>query len=374
MNFSENITPPENWFSTPRLRLPLIICGPCSAETENQIISTAREIAKIPAVQIFRAGVWKPRTRPNSFEGAGNIALKWLQQVKAETGLLVTVEVARPEHVEACLEHGIDILWIGARTTANPFSIQELAESLKGTDIPVLVKNPVNPDPDQWSGTLERFHKIGITKLGAILRGFYPYEKTHLRNIPKWEYAIELKSKCNRLPVICDASHIAGKAELVETIAQKALDLNFDGLMIETHINPETALSDAKQQLTIPRLQALLDNLSYRNADSDNTDFMNRLEQFREQIDSVDFQMLELLMQRMKIVSEIGKYKSDNNVAIFQLRRWENIIKTRMDTGLKGGLSHEFVKALLDLVHKESIQIQTEIMQRKKTDRLKSSS
>ncbi len=360
------LLPIESWISGEFQQSPVIISGPCSAETAEQTISTAKEIAKIAKIKIFRTGVWKPRTRPGSFEGAGDIALKWLQQVKSETGLLITVEVAKPEHVEACLKHNIDILWIGARTTANPFSIQELAESLKGVDIPVLVKNPVNPDLDLWIGALERFNKSGINKLGAILRGFFPYEKTHLRNIPKWEYAIELKSKFSQLPIFCDASHIAGKAELVGSIAQKALDLNFDGLMIETHIRPKSALSDAKQQLNPSQLQELIDTLSFRKPDSDNADFMNRLEQYREQIDSIDFQMLELLMQRMKIVKEIGTYKSNNNVTIFQLRRWENIMKTRMDLGTKGGLSIEFIKLLLDLVHKESIQIQTEIMNKPK--------
>lgn len=361
-----NILPIEKWFTEKPLSAPIIISGPCSAETETQLFATAKEVAKIPQVRILRAGVWKPRTRPNSFEGMGETALQWLKNIKSETGLLTAVEVAKPEHIEACLKYGIDILWIGARTTANPFSIQELAESLKGVDIPVLVKNPVNPDLELWIGALERFNKSGINKLGAILRGFYPYERTQLRNIPKWELAIELKSIYSQLPLICDSSHIAGKPDLIESISQKALDLNFDGLMIEAHINPKAALSDAQQQLTPTQLKELLLQLSFRKTDSENAEFMSRLEQYREQIDSIDFQMIELLIQRMKIVKEIGKYKSDHNVTILQLRRWENIIKTRTDVGTKGGLSSEFIKTLLELVHKESILIQTEIMNMKK--------
>lgn len=366
MDSELNIIPVEKWFSEKPITAPVIISGPCSAESESQLINTAKEIAKIPQVHILRAGIWKPRTRPNSFEGMGEPALQWLKNAKDETGLRTTVEVAKPEHIESCLKYGVDILWIGARTTANPFSIQELAEALEGVDIPVLVKNPVNPDLDLWIGALERFNKAGINKLGAILRGFFPYEKTHLRNIPKWEYAIELKSKFYQLPIICDASHIAGKADLVRPIAQKGLDLNFDGLMIESHINPKSALSDAKQQLTPVQLQKLIHQLSFRKSESENAEFMNSLEQFREQIDSIDFQMIELLMQRMKIVKQIGKYKSDHNVTILQLRRWENIIKTRTEIGTKGGLSPEFIKTLLELVHKESILIQTEIMNKKK--------
>ncbi|MBI5218335.1 MAG: bifunctional 3-deoxy-7-phosphoheptulonate synthase/chorismate mutase type II [Bacteroidia bacterium] len=366
MKWHLNLTPVEKWFD-PSLHLPLIISGPCSAETKDQMFSTAAALSKIPQVKVFRAGIWKPRTRPDSFEGVGKKGLQWLKEIKKTFGLLTTVEVAKPAHIEACLKHGIDILWIGARTSSNPFSVQELAEALKGVDIPVLVKNPVNPDIDLWIGSFERLNKTGITKLGAIFRGFYPYEKTQLRNIPKWEVAIELKSIFNNLPILCDSSHISGTTEYIQSISQKALDLNFDGLMIESHINPKAALSDAMQQLTPGQLKKLLRTLVFRASSSDNPEFMSLLEQYRIKIDSIDFELLELLSRRMKIVKEIGKYKSLNNVTILQLRRWENIMKTRTDFGEKTGLSLDFIKHLLELVHKESIQIQTEIMNRLKS-------
>lgn len=356
-----DIIPITDWFEQLKDK-PVIISGPCSAETEEQLLSTAREIRKINLVSILRAGIWKPRTRPDTFEGVGKIGLQWLQKVKEETGLLTAVEVATPEHIEQCLKHNVDIIWIGARTTSNPFSIQELAHTLKGTDISVLVKNPVNPDIDLWIGALERFNKAGIKKLAAIHRGFYPFEKTSLRNIPKWEVPIELKSRFHNLPVICDPSHISGTTEYIENIAQKALDLNFDGLMIEAHIAPEHALSDAKQQLSPQELKNLLNNLVFRKPTSDNIDFINNLEQYREQIDSIDTQMLELMAQRMKIVEQIGKYKCENNVTILQLRRWEKIISTRTGFGKKLGLSVDFINKLLQLVHKESIHKQTEVM------------
>lgn len=357
----QNTIPITDWFSK-KLSLPILISGPCSAENKEQLFSTARELKKIEQVSVLRAGIWKPRTRPDSFEGVGEIGLQWLKEIKEETGLYTTVEVAKPEHVEACLKYGIDILWIGARTTSNPFSVQEIADSLKGVDIPVLIKNPVNPDLDLWIGAFERLYNSEIMKLGAILRGFYPFEKTNLRNIPKWEIAIELKSLYNNLPIICDSSHIAGSVELIPEISQKALDLNFDGLMLESHINPKVALSDAKQQLTPDQLKELMAKLIVRTTTSDNAEFMSLLEQYREKVDSIDNQMLELLGRRMKIIREIGEYKSKNNVTIFQLRRWERILNTRIEAGEKNGLSRDFIKQLLDLVHKESIQIQTEVM------------
>lgn len=357
----KNITSVQKWF--PGLRnVPLIIAGPCSAESEKQLIKTALEIAALGKVKVFRSGIWKPRTRPGSFEGVGEQGLKWLQQVKKETGLLTTVEVANPEHVQLAIKYGIDILWIGARTTSNPFSVQELADSLKGYDKPVMVKNPINPDINLWVGALERFYKAGINKLAAIHRGFYPFESTSLRNIPKWEVPIELKSMCHGLPIICDPSHIAGDTEYISEIAQKALDLNMTGLMIETHYNPSVALSDMNQQLTPSQLNELLAKLIYRQSNSLNADFVNILETLRNKIDSIDQQMLELLSQRMKVVEEIGKYKSKNEVTIFQLRRWEKIVSTRVKLGLKIGLTEDFIKKLLQLVHKESIQKQTEVM------------
>ncbi|HBX53279.1 MAG TPA: 3-deoxy-7-phosphoheptulonate synthase [Bacteroidales bacterium] len=361
MNIESDILQITDWF--PEIKTShFIIAGPCAAESREQLLETAEKIAAQTSVKFFRAGLWKPRTRPDSFEGVGEKALPWLQEVKQKTGLYTCVEVAMPQHVEACLKYGIDVLWLGARTTANPFSVQEIAETLKGTGIPVLIKNPVNPDIELWIGAVERLYKSGIKKIGAVLRGFYPYERTILRNIPKWELAIEMKHRIHSLPVLCDASHIAGNVSYIPEICQKALDLNFDGLMLETHINPKAALSDAMQQLTPNELELLISGLCFRKPSVSDPVFNNLLEQYRDQIDSIDLQMLDLLGERMKIVREIGKYKSKNNVTILQLRRWEKIIATRSEYGNKAGLSYDFIKNLLELVHKESIQIQTKIM------------
>ncbi|MBF0105241.1 MAG: bifunctional 3-deoxy-7-phosphoheptulonate synthase/chorismate mutase type II [Deltaproteobacteria bacterium] len=349
-------------FATSGPLKPLVIAGPCSAETREQLLSTARALSEIDGIHILRAGIWKPRTRPNSFEGVGEIGLKWLQEVKAETGLLSAVEVAKPAHVELCLKHGIDILWIGARSTANPFTIQELALALKGVDIPVLVKNPVNPDVELWIGALERLNKSGVKRMGVIFRGVFPYEKTHLRNLPRWEMAIEIMRLFPDLTVLCDPSHIAGKKEYVFEIAQRAIDLNFHGLMIESHINPATALSDAAQQLTPLELKGLLQNLKFRTATSQNPEFVSSLEQCREKINSIDFQVLELLGRRMGLVKEIAEYKRRNNVTILQLRRWEDIINTRLAFGHNRGLPDAFIKQLFEMIHKEAIQLQTELM------------
>lgn len=360
MSKLKSISKIKSWYKG--LDEPLIIAGPCSAETEEQVMKTAKEIASSGKVKIYRAGIWKPRTRPGNFEGVGEEGLEWLSNVKQETGLLTAVEVANSEHVDLAIKYGVDVLWIGARTTSNPFSVQELADYLKGYEKPVLVKNPINPDVNLWVGALERFHKAGINKLAAVHRGFYPFEATSLRNIPKWEVPIELKSICHDLPIICDPSHIAGDTEYIPEIAQKAMDLNMAGLMIETHHNPSVALSDMNQQLTPSQLNDLLEKLIYRHSNNINADFASILETLREQIDSIDQQMLELLSKRMSVVEEIGKYKSKNEVTILQLRRWEKIIKTRVKLGKKMGLTEEFVKKLLQLVHKESIQKQTEVM------------
>ncbi len=356
----KSISKMSSWFKG--LAEPLIIAGPCSAESEAQMMQTAKEIAALGKVNVFRSGIWKPRTRPGNFEGVGEEGLRWLQQVKKETGLFTAVEVANAEHVNLAIKHDIDILWIGARTTSNPFSVQELADLLKGYNKPVLVKNPINPDVNLWVGALERFHKAGVNKLAAVHRGFYPFEATSLRNIPKWEVPIELKSLCHNLPIICDPSHIAGSREYIHEIAQKALDLNMDGLMIETHYNPDVALSDMNQQVTPKQLGELFDQLIFRRSTTKDEDFASVLETLRNQIDSIDQQMLELLAQRMNIVEDIGKYKSQNKVTIFQLRRWEKILQSRMKLGKKLGLTEDFIKKLLQLVHKESIQRQTEVM------------
>lgn len=358
-----DILPLDSWFDGFSCQ-PMIIAGPCSAESEAQVLETARDIVQNKCLRVFRAGVWKPRTRPNTFEGAGEKALKWLQQVKQETGLLLAVEVATPEHVEKCLEHDIDILWIGARTSANPFSVQAIADALKGHDKAVMVKNPVNPDLNQWIGSLERLNKAGVKKLAAVHRGFFPYESTFFRNIPKWEIPIELKSRFHNLPIICDPSHISGNTELIHEVSQKALDLNMDGLMIETHHNPTEALSDAQQQLTPNQLNELLTSLKFRLPNSENREYETRINEIREQIDSVDSQMLDLLRQRMDMVRKIGEIKSENNVAVFQLNRWEKIRDTRMQWANKLGLSLDFVKRMLQLVHKESIQQQTDTMKK----------
>ncbi len=340
----------------------LFIAGPCSAESEKQVLDTAREIARIPEVNVFRAGIWKPRTRPGHFEGIGDVGLEWLRAVKAETGLLTATEVAFPSHVEKCLQSDVDIFWIGARTTANPFSVQEIASALEGTDRIVLVKNPVNPDLDLWIGGIERLHKAGIKKIGAIHRGFFPFERTQLRNIPKWELVIELKRNFPNLPIICDPSHISGSPDFIPDVAQKALDLNMDGLMIETHINPKEAKSDAAQQVTPEWLKQLLSRLKIRTENPESKQLVNYLEQYREQIDSIDAQLLELLAQRMGIIEKIGAYKCRHNISVFQLRRWEKIIDTRTQQGQRLGLDEDFIIKLLQLIHKVSIAKQSEIM------------
>jgi len=359
-NFT-NILPINQWFKE-SISSPLIIAGPCSAESENQVISTAEAISQIPGVSIFRAGIWKPRTRPGNFEGAGNKALKWLQKVQQQTKLKVAVEVATPEHVKLCIDAGVDILWIGARTTSNPFSVQQIAEALQNCKIPVLIKNPINPDIDLWIGAIERVTQSGINKIAAVHRGFFPFEKTVLRNIPKWEIAIELMTRYHNLPVLCDPSHISGHTNYIKEISQKALDLTFEGLMIESHISPNDALSDKMQQLTPKSLGKMLKSLHFRQANTNNIKIIDKIEIFRSKIDSLDFQLLELLLQRMKVVEEIGVYKSHNNISILQLRRWIEIINTRIEYGVKLGLNNDFIKQLLQLIHDESIRKQTEIL------------
>jgi chorismate mutase len=338
----------------------LFIAGPCSAESRDQVLETGRQIAEIPQVKAFRAGIWKPRTRPGSFEGVGEEGLKWMQEVRAETGLLLATEVAYPAHVEKCLQHEIDILWIGARTTSNPFSVQEIASSLQGTNPIVLVKNPINPDMDMWIGAIERLYKAGIRRIGAIHRGFYPFEKTKLRNIPKWEIVIELKRIFPQLSILCDPSHISGSPAYIEDISQKALDLNYNGLMIESHINPIEAKSDAAQQVTPTWLAELFTRLVVRKEAADHPSLENHLQQFREQIDSIDHQLLDLLAQRNDIVRRIGQYKQQNNLSIFQLKRWENIITTRMNQGRNLDIPEEYLLKMLQIIHKMSIQIQAE--------------
>lgn len=366
MSISININAVDSWLNIQSK--PIVIAGPCSAESEEQVMEVANTLASSGKVSLFRAGVWKPRTRPGAFEGKATEALLWLSKVKKETALPVTVEVANPKHVEEALKFGIDVLWIGARTTVNPFYVQEIAEVLKGVDIPVMVKNPIHPELQLWIGALERFNKVGINKLAAIHRGFYSYRKSVYRNNPQWEIPIALKVECPNLPIICDPSHISGKAEMIEEVAQKAIDLNMDGLMIETHPNPSIALSDARQQITPHKLIKILENLKIRETHSDNLEFENLLEELRHTINGIDGELLRILEQRMEVVEKIGAYKHENNVAIFQLERWTEILKTRKATGNNLGLSDEFIEAIFQLIHAESIRIQTEVIkQRNKT-------
>lgn len=354
-----DIIPIKEWMKNSSF--PLIIAGPCSAETEKQVLLTAKEIAGINAVSVYRAGLWKPRTRPDQFEGVGEMGLKWLKKVKKETGLLTTTEVATPQHVYACLKNDVDILWIGARTVVNPFSVQEITESLKGVDIPVMVKNPINPDLKLWLGALERINSVGIKKLAAIHRGFYSLRKSIFRNAPMWEIPIELKRIFPNLPVITDPSHICGNRNLLFHISQKSLDLEMDGLMIESHINPITAKSDANQQLVPNELNKLISKLEIRKSTGDK-EFQNKLFKLRTEIDKIDNDLIDILTNRMEIINEIGLFKKRNKITILQLKRWSHIIEDRINKGIDQGLNREFLKKILELVHNESIRIQNELM------------
>ncbi len=355
-----NIVPISNWL--PNVEKPYLISGPCSAESESQMLQIARQISEYFPNNIFRAGIWKPRTRPNSFEGVGDVGLKWMQRVKEETGMLTATEVANALHVEKCLKHNIDILWIGARTVVNPFSVQEIADALKGTDIPVFIKNPINPDLQLWIGALERINNAGIKKLAAIHRGFHSFEKMPFRNDPKWELVIELKALCPQLPILCDPSHICGNPELLPYVAQKALDLAMDGLMIESHFNPKIALSDSKQQITPSLLFELLSNLSLRDLTSENLEFKNVLNELRQVIDKIDDDILNVMSTRMSVARQIGSFKKDNQVTILQITRWQEILKNQLKRGKIMGLSQVFIKKLYQLIHNESIRIQNEAM------------
>jgi chorismate mutase len=354
------LEPISTWL--PTNNQPVIISGPCSAETEEQTVTTAKQLAATGKIHALRAGIWKPRTRPGQYEGSGEEGLKWLATAKKETGLPITTEVANAAHVEAALKAGVDILWVGARTTVNPFSVQEVADSLKGVDIPVMVKNPINPDLELWIGALERLNKAGITKLAAIHRGFSSFEKGPFRNAPMWDMSIEIKTRIPELDIICDPSHIAGNRELIALISQKALDMNMAGLMIESHINPDAAWSDAKQQITPAVLAKIVEGLVVRKASSEDKTFKDTLSVLREQIDQLDDEIMSRLASRMKISEKIGQYKKDNNVTILQVNRWEEIIQTRVTLAKAMGLSDQFASELLKLIHNESIQIQTKVM------------
>ncbi|HKJ79177.1 MAG TPA: chorismate mutase [Prolixibacteraceae bacterium] len=350
----------KDWL--PKLDNPLLIAGPCSLESEEQTVETAKLLAKDPRVFVYRGGVWKPRTRPGSFEGVGSIGLKWLQTVKKETGLPVGTEIANAHHTEEALNAGLDVLWIGARSTASPFVVQEIADVVKGTDSVVMVKNPVNPDVHLWRGAIERLYQAGITKIVAIHRGFTPFRETQYRNYPNWKTVIELRRLMPNLPIICDPSHIAGKREFLFEISQKAFDIGMEGLMIESHIDPSVALSDASQQLTPANLGKLLDRLVIRHENANNPDFETRLDVLRNRIDAIDNELLETLASRVEIVKQIGQYKKDNNVTALQINRWSQLMENRVNLGKKLEINEAFVQTIFQLIHEDSVRMQTEIM------------
>jgi chorismate mutase len=341
---------------------PFLISGPCSAETEEQVMETARKLAEIKEVSVFRSGIWKPRTRPNSFEGVGSEGLKWLRRVKQETGLLVGTEVANEKHVYEALKYGIDLLWIGARTSVNPFTVQEISDALQGVDVMVLVKNPINPDIELWIGAIERVARAGITRIGAIHRGFSSYEKTLYRNQPNWQLPIELRRRIPDLPIICDPSHIAGARQYLHEISQKAMDLNFDGLMLESHINPAKALSDAAQQITPNDLKELLSRLILRSPGTSDPKLLDVLGELRQQIDIYDDHLLDLMEKRMKVAETIGLYKKENNITILQSLRWDEIISKAIIKGKAKGLSSELIDTIFKAIHQESINHQMRVM------------
>ncbi len=337
---------------------PLVISGPCSAETEGQVLSTAKMLSEA-GVQIFRAGVWKPRTKPGGFEGVGKEALQWLRRVKQETGMCTATEVATAEHVYQALKGGVDLLWVGARTTANPFAVQEVADALRGVDIPVLVKNPVSPDLELWIGGMERIYNAGIKRIGAIHRGFSTYDKTIYRNQPQWAIPIELRRRMPELPIICDPSHIGGARSLIQAISQQAMDLGFNGLIVESHCNPCDAWSDAAQQLTPDGLKEMLSKLVIREGGSTTTEDLNDL---RKQIDELDSTLLELLAKRMRVAREIGTYKKENNLTVLQATRYEEILDRRSSDAGAMDMNPKFVRAILEAIHEESVEQQVKII------------
>jgi chorismate mutase len=341
---------------------PLIISGPCSAETEQQVLETAVRLQKTGKVDMMRAGIWKPRTRPGSFEGIGTKGLPWLQQARKMTGIPVAVEVATAKQVEDALHFDIDVLWIGARSTVNPFSVQEIADALRGAEVPVLIKNPINPDLELWIGAVERVSKAGIKQIGLIHRGFSSYGNTEYRNAPMWHLAIEMKRRHPGMLFINDPSHICGRRDILQDVAQKAIDLDFDGLIIESHIDPDNAWSDAKQQITPERLAELLDGIRWRKEDIASEEYHAALEKLRQQINQLDDELMQILGQRMKVSEKIGQYKKDNNITILQTSRWNAILERAFQKGEKLGLSQEFITKYFDAVHMESINHQNKVM------------
>lgn len=355
-----HFTPLDKWIPH---QGPLLIAGPCSAESEEQLIDTCLQLKKV-GVHALRAGIWKPRTRPGSFEGHGAVALPWLQRAKSLTGLPVTIEVASPQHIELALKSQVDILWIGARTTVNPFNVQDIADALQGVDVPVMIKNPVNPDLKLWIGAIERLYRAGLTKLVAIHRGFSTYEESHYRNPPMWQIPIELKRLLPGLPLIADPSHIAGRRDLLFRIMQKALDLNYDGLIVEVHRSPDQAWSDASQQITPDTFMQLLQRLEVRQAKIHNPVDVNTLDKLRKHIDDIDREIVELFARRMAMVEQIGEYKKEKGITIFQLERWNEVFRTRSEWAAQLQLNTDFIGEIYKLIHVESIRKQTEVMQK----------
>lgn len=356
-----DIVPLYEWgmFTEPR---PSVVAGPCSAETEEQVMETAKGLKEM-GINVYRAGIWKPRTHPGSFEGVGAPGLKWMQRAKKEYGLKISTEVASEKHVFECLKYGVDLVWLGARTTANPFLVQEIADALKDTDIPVLVKNPVNPDIDLWIGALERLNRAGIRKLGVIHRGFSTADKIKYRNDPQWQMAIELRSRHPELPFFVDPSHMAGSKEYIQELSQRSLDLGFEGLMIESHCNPLCALSDAKQQLTPDELSDLLYNkITVRDSDSDSKEWKENIDQLRAKIDILDENLLYTLGARMKVSRQIGEYKRANNVAILQTSRWDKVLAKVVAKGQEYDLPEDFIKEVFNAIHEASVEIQNKVI------------
>lgn len=352
----------EKWGLWKSLCPPLVVAGPCSAETEEQVYGTATAL-KAAGIGVFRAGLWKPRTHPASFEGVGERGLPWLVRVQRELGMRVATEVANAHHVEQALHAGLDLLWLGARTTANPFAVQEIADALQGTDIPVLVKNPVNPDLELWLGALERLERAGICRIGAVHRGFSAYGEMKYRNLPQWQLPIEIRRRCPDMPVLCDPSHLAGRREYVREIAQQAMDLGFDGLMVESHVCPEQALSDAAQQLTPAALGEMLAGLVVRQEDTENPVYKANIDELRSRIDAIDNELVDLLGLRMEISAQIGEYKKQNNITILQTGRWEKVLERVLARGAEKGLDAGFLERIFTAIHRASIDRQSNVMQ-----------
>ena len=361
MSHELDIIPGTQWgfFTLPR---PMCIAGPCSAESEEQVMETARGLSAF-GIHVFRAGIWKPRTHPGSFEGVGTPGLKWLRRVKQELGMKVCTEVASEKHVLECIKYGVDVIWIGARTSANPFLMQEIADALEGTDIPVLVKNPVNPDIDLWVGALERLNRAGIRKLGVIHRGFSTSEPIPYRNDPGWRLAIEMRTRYPQMAFFADPSHMAGDRKYLQELSQRAMDLGLDGLMVESHCNPACALSDARQQLTPEGLQTLLESLIIRDNTSENEAYKDGIEALRTRIDVIDDNLLKLLRERMDVSRSIGQYKKEHNVAILQAGRWEQLLTDMVQRAAAEGISEPAIRAIMTAIHDESVRVQNEVLE-----------